>query len=220
MGTDQRAGPSRAAAARPEPDHPSALAIQKRYVEAGSDVLSHTFGACRIALNRHGEGDRTAEINRAAVAIARGASASGYVLRDIGPFGGLMALRRHRPGRGRLKEQARALVDAGADGIIIETQTAFEEPSRDRRGQGGGGRCGDRLDRVRQDGQGRRAHDDGVSPDGRSSWSRPGCDVAALNRHLHDMEMSAHRARYRAACGLPVMVPNAGQRAREHAGPL
>ena len=30
------------------------LAIQRRYVEAGSDVLlSHTFGACRIMLERH-----------------------------------------------------------------------------------------------------------------------------------------------------------------------
>ena len=54
-------------------DHPErVLAIQRRYAEAGSDVLlSHTFGACRIMLNRHGEGERTADINRAAVRIAR-----------------------------------------------------------------------------------------------------------------------------------------------------
>jgi len=74
-------------------DHPErVLMIQRRYVEAGSDVLlSHSFGACRIMLNRHGEGERTAEINRAAVRIARQALGErGYVLGDIGPFGGLM----------------------------------------------------------------------------------------------------------------------------------
>jgi 5-methyltetrahydrofolate--homocysteine methyltransferase len=54
-------------------DHPErVLRVQRRYVEAGSDILlSHTFGACRIMLNRHGEGERSAEINRAAVRIAR-----------------------------------------------------------------------------------------------------------------------------------------------------
>src|SRR5262249_15996323 len=114
-------------------DHPErVLAIQRRYAEAGSEVLlSHTFGACRIMLNRHGEGERTADINRAAVAIAREAlSASRSVLAGIGPFGGLMEpygdIGPAEVERA-FKEQARALVEAGADGIIVETQTAFEE---------------------------------------------------------------------------------------------
>src|SRR5262245_4037806 len=74
-------------------DHPErVLAIQRAYVEAGSDILlTNTFGASRIMLNRHDEGERTVEINRSAVAVAREALAgTGYVLGDIGPFGGLM----------------------------------------------------------------------------------------------------------------------------------
>ena len=40
-------------------DHPErVLAIQRRYVEAGSDLLlTNTFGASRIMLNRHEEGE-------------------------------------------------------------------------------------------------------------------------------------------------------------------
>src|SRR5688500_558562 len=54
-------------------DHPERiLKIQRAYVEAGADcILTNTFGASRIMLNRHGEADRTREINRAAVLIAR-----------------------------------------------------------------------------------------------------------------------------------------------------
>ena len=53
--------------------HPErVLAIQRRYVEAGSDCLiTNTFGGSRIMLNRHGCADRVVEINRAAVEIAR-----------------------------------------------------------------------------------------------------------------------------------------------------
>src|SRR3974377_2200861 len=74
--------------------HPErVLAIQRRYVEAGSDCLiTNTFGGCRIMLNRHGHAGGVAEVNRAAVRIAREAFGEkpGYVIGDIGPFGGLM----------------------------------------------------------------------------------------------------------------------------------
>src|SRR5215475_8942563 len=48
------------------------LAIQRAYVEAGCDCLiSNTFGASRIMLDRHDEGARTADINLAGAEIAR-----------------------------------------------------------------------------------------------------------------------------------------------------
>lgn len=115
-------------------EHPDrVLAIQKRYVEAGSDCLiTNTFGGCRIMLDRHEPGMDVAAINAAAVRIAREAfgERSGFVLGDVGPFGGLM-----EPygdfGRDKVYEafleQARALVEAGADAIIIETQTVPDE---------------------------------------------------------------------------------------------
>ena len=46
------------------------VAIQRAYVEAGSDLLlTNTFGASRIMLERHDQGERTAAINRAGVEV-------------------------------------------------------------------------------------------------------------------------------------------------------
>src|SRR5271169_6269482 len=109
------------------------LGIQRRYAEAGSDcILTNTFGGSRIMLNRHGNADKVVEINQAAVEIARQAfgKKEGYVIGDIGPFGGLMEPYgdfTETQVRDAFEEQAGALVDAGADAIIIETQTSFEE---------------------------------------------------------------------------------------------
>ena len=107
--------------------------IQRNYVEAGSDILlTNTFGACRIMLERHGFENQVPEINRAGAAIARRAfgSQEGYVLGDIGPFGGLMKPYGEispQDVQAAFQEQAQALVEGGADGIIIETQTSLEE---------------------------------------------------------------------------------------------
>src|SRR2546427_7603907 len=116
--------------------HPQrVLAIQRRYAEAGSDcILTNTFGGSRIMLNRHGNADNVVPINRAAVEIARQAFSAvgrdGYVIGDVGPFGGLMEPFgdfTEQQVRDAFTEQATALVDAGADAIIIETQTSLEE---------------------------------------------------------------------------------------------
>ncbi len=71
-------------------------------------------------------------INAAGVRIAREAfgERDGYVIGDIGPFGGLMEPYgefTEAQVRDAFREQAQALVDAGADAIIIETQTSLEE---------------------------------------------------------------------------------------------
>ena len=113
----------------PEP----VLAIQRGYVEAGSDcLLTNTFGACRIMLERHSFDARVAEINAHGVAVARAAfgDKAGFVIGDIGPFGGLMEPYgdiAQDAVRDAFREQAAALVDAGADAIIVETQTSLEE---------------------------------------------------------------------------------------------
>ena len=109
------------------------LAIQREYVEAGSDcLLTNTFGACRVMLERHSLADRVAEINARGVALARAAFAgrAGFVIGDVGPFGGLMEPYGEVPRAAvaaAFREQAAALVAAGADAVIIETQTALEE---------------------------------------------------------------------------------------------
>src|ERR1700691_2443265 len=74
--------------------HPErVLAIQRRYTQAGADcIITNTFGGSRIMLNRHSNADRAVELNKAGVAIARESfnGREGYVLGDIGPFGGLL----------------------------------------------------------------------------------------------------------------------------------
>ena len=100
--------------------------IQRQYVEAGAQfVTANTFGASPLALARHGLVDRCAELNAAAVELARKAGAE-RVLGDLGPSGRFLepygdltvAELRHS-----YKEQVRALREAGADGIIVETMS-------------------------------------------------------------------------------------------------
>ena len=203
-------------------DHPDrVLRIQRNYVEAGSDVLlTCTFGASRIMLDRHGEGERTVDINRAAAAIAREAlGGRGYVLGDLGPFGGLMEPYgdvARADVEQAFREQARALVDGGVDGIVIETQTALEElevaiaAARDA-----GARvvvASIAFDRMADEEDVRTMM--GVSPEHAAEFMvAHGCDVAGLNCGTGvDVRMAAKIVRrYRAVCGLPVMAqPNAG----------
>jgi 5-methyltetrahydrofolate--homocysteine methyltransferase len=205
-------------------EHPErVLAIQRRYVEAGADcLLTNTFGGSRIMLNRHSHSGRAVEINRAGVEIARRAfdGRPGYVIGDIGPFGGLM-----EPWgdftveqvREAFREQAKALVDAGADAIIIETQTALEELGigiEAAREAGAACVIGSMAYDVTLDGSTFRTMM-GVDPEQAAEFIEDrGGDIVALNCGT-GMDMERARAaveRYRAVSALPVMAqPNAGQ---------
>ncbi len=204
--------------------HPEkVLAIQRAYVDAGSDcLLTNTFGGSRIMLNRHRQGDQAVAVNRAAVHIAREAFGDrpGYVIGDIGPFGGLMEPYgefAESDVRDAFAEQARALVDAGVDAIIVETQTSLEE-------------LGLAVDAAREAGApcviGSMAYDVtldgstfrtmmGVDPEQAAQFMEDrGVDVLALNCGTGmDMQRAlAAVKRYRAVSSLPVMAqPNAGQ---------
>lgn len=113
--------------------HPDEVqAIQRRYVEAGSQiVLTNTFGTNRFVLSRYGLEERVAEIARAATDNARAAAGTrAYVLGDIGPCGGFL-----EP-LGEISETdlaatwrdaIGAMLAEGVDGIIFETMTALEE---------------------------------------------------------------------------------------------
>jgi 5-methyltetrahydrofolate--homocysteine methyltransferase len=109
------------------------LAIQRRYVEAGSDCLiTNTFGASRLTLAGHGQAEQVLAINQAAARIAREAFGGkpGFVLGDVGPLGGLLeplGELKEADARAALDEQIRALLEAGVDAILLETQTALDE---------------------------------------------------------------------------------------------
>jgi len=199
------------------------LAIQRRYVQAGSDcLLTNTFGGSRIMLNRHGNGDKVAEINRAAVEIARQAfdGHPGWVIGDIGPFGGLMEPYgefREEDVRDAFAEQAAALMQAGADAIIIETQTSLEELLLGiRAAKQAGSPCviGSMAYDVTLDGSTFRTMM-GVDPERAAEFMEEhGADIVALNCGTGMDMIRARQAveRYRRATSLPVMVqPNAGQ---------
>lgn len=201
------------------------LAIQQRYAEAGSDVLlTNTFGGCRIMLNRHGVADDVSAINKAGVEIARqafnAAGRDGYVLGDIGPFGGLMEPYgefTEDQVRSAFTEQAKALVDAGADGIIIETQTSLEELQLGiEAAKEAGAACviGSLAYDVTLDGSTFRTMM-GIDPERAAEFMQEhDADVVALNCGTRmDMPRAKEAVeRYRAATELPVMAqPNAGQ---------
>lgn len=106
--------------------------IHQAYLQAGSDaVLTNTFGANKFILARHGFGDEIVRLNKAGAEIARQAAGKEkYVLGDIGPSGDFLeplgSLKAEEL-KAAFSQQARALLDGGVDGFIIETMTALDE---------------------------------------------------------------------------------------------
>jgi len=198
------------------------LEIQKRYADSGADcIITNTFGGSRTMLNRHGCVDDLRAINQAGVRVARQAfgEREGYVLGDLGPLGAILEPYGEMPQSDAFdayREQAAALVEGGADAIIIETQTSLEE-------------IGVAIDAAKAAGApciiASLAYDlsqdqtfyvtmMGVMPDQAAAFvEERGANIIALNCGTGmDMNGAAMVAKiYRDNCNLPVMVqPNAG----------
>lgn len=105
--------------------------IGRAYVEAGSRVIiTNTFGANRVALERHGIAHRSREINRAGVAISlRAASGRASVFASMGPSGKMLGLGEVTESdlEAAFVEQVEALAIAGAEAIVIETMSDLTE---------------------------------------------------------------------------------------------
>ena len=113
-------------------DHPDRVErVGRAYVEAGSQViLTNSLGANRVRLAYRNLGDRTVEINHAAVEISRrAAGGAAYVFASIGPTGKLISMRETTPDElmDVFAEQARAQAEAGADALLLETFTDLDE---------------------------------------------------------------------------------------------
>jgi 5-methyltetrahydrofolate--homocysteine methyltransferase len=115
-------------------EQPEAVRTHHRaYLEAGSQIiLTNTFGGSRCKLERSGElGERTVELNRAAVDLAKEMAGSrAYVAGDIGPTGELMepyGLLSYKDAVQTFAEQARILAEGGVDLLWIETMTDLNE---------------------------------------------------------------------------------------------
>ena len=109
--------------------------IHGKYLQHGADIITtNTFGACSLKLEDYGLQDRVAEINTAAVKVAKEAIAmykpEARVAGSMGPTG------RFLQPLGNMsfdsiyesyREQADALIEAGVDFIIIETIIDVQE---------------------------------------------------------------------------------------------
>jgi 5-methyltetrahydrofolate--homocysteine methyltransferase len=106
--------------------------VHREYLEAGADILvTNTFGGTREKLAHYGLEDRLGEINARAVEIARQvAGGHAYVAASMGPTGRFVepvgdlsfdAM------AGLFREQAAALIGAGADLITLETFLDIKE---------------------------------------------------------------------------------------------
>ena len=102
--------------------------IHLAYRDAGCDLITtNSFGGNRFALELHGLTARAAELNRAAAQVARAAAGdAGWVLGDVGPCGdflepvGDVTTDELREAFGL---QIAALLDGGADAILVETMS-------------------------------------------------------------------------------------------------
>ena len=104
--------------------------VHESMLAAGAEVLeTDTFQASRLKLEEWGLDEHTLEINRRAAEIARAAAGEqNFVAGSIGPTGHLPASDDPTLGKIRFREladvfaeQARGLVEGGADLIIVET---------------------------------------------------------------------------------------------------
>lgn len=116
--------------------HPGwVTAVHQAYASAGADLIkSHTFGANRMRLAAYGLADHVREFNFKAVRLVRDvrevAGRALFIAGDIGPLG-----KRLQPlgsvneeeAYDVFREQIAVLWEAGADLLLFETFTDFEE---------------------------------------------------------------------------------------------
>ncbi len=108
--------------------------VHESYLHGGADVIeTNSFGANRYRLAVHGIEAKMEEINRASVKLAREvAGTKHYVTGAVGPTGLMMKAVRadeHDAIRKAFCEQIEVLVEAGVEGIVLET---FRQPEEIR----------------------------------------------------------------------------------------
>lgn len=112
-----------------EPDKVKSVACA--YVEAGSDIiLTNTFGANRFVLESHGLAELAREINRLGAALSKEAAGDrARVFGSMGPSGKMLMMEEvtEEELEKAFSEQAGALAEGGADGLVVETMADLEE---------------------------------------------------------------------------------------------
>ena len=112
--------------------HPELVGeVPKLYVDAGSQIiLTNTFGANKFIQEKYGLGDQITALNKTGVKISKKAAGDkACVFASIGPSGKMLILEEVSEAdlQRAFEEQAGAISEAGADGIVIETMTDINE---------------------------------------------------------------------------------------------
>lgn len=113
-------------------DNPGAVGrVASSYVAAGSRIiLTNTFGANRIMLERHGLSDKAAAINKAGAMISRKAAQdAAFVFGSMGPTGKMVFSEEVSESELSevFSEQATALAEGGVHGFVVETMSELAE---------------------------------------------------------------------------------------------
>ena len=107
--------------------------VAASYVAAGSKViLTNTFGGSRLVLASHGFEGESPRFNRAGAEISkRAADGKAAVFASIGPSGKMLLIGEVNEETlfDAFKEQAEALAEGGADGLVVETMADLKEAS-------------------------------------------------------------------------------------------
>ena len=105
--------------------------IHQDYIKAGADIIqTNTYGANAAKLARYGLEEQVADINRAAIGIAKRAAAPGGQF-VFGTIGGIRGIRKSDASLQEIiamvDQQASHLLAGNPDGLLLETYYDFEE---------------------------------------------------------------------------------------------
>ncbi len=104
--------------------------ILEQYAGSGAEILTtNTFGSNRIHLASYGLAERTEEINRKGVELARQAAGQNlFVAGSIGPIPTFSSLHKEKEAiLDSFREQATYLLESGVDLLLLETFPSLEQ---------------------------------------------------------------------------------------------
>ena len=203
--------------------------IHASYLEAGAHVIeTNTFGGSRVKLGEFGLGERAYEINKAAAAAAKRAiekfdskSTDRFVCGSIGPTGFLPSSSDKELSKIQFDElidvfteQARGLIDGGADVLLIETSQDLLEVRAVaiaiRRLRAATGKYVPIQAQITMDASGRMLLGSDISAF-LGAVHGLGVDVIGMNCSSGPDEMGPHIDKLLELSAIPVsMLPNAG----------
>jgi len=196
--------------------HPEQVeTVARSYIDSGSKViLTNTFGANSIMLDKYGLKEKAYEITKTGASISRkAANDRGYVFGSIGPSGKMLLTGdvTEEQLRHAFTEQANALAEGGVDAIIVETMSDLHEAAIALRAAKGTG-LPVIVSMVFDSGKDKdRTMMGTIIEDAAAALENAGADGIGANCGLGIESYIPVARRLRAATQLPVWIkPNAG----------